>query len=148
MKTSAGGVVATTVSLFLIAAAGCVDEDPIVTGNRRPDSDAGATDSGPTIATVVPESDQPDEDAADCRHCQETLSTDTARGTLCRKNVTPGGISSTRTLNALVDCVCYDQCIEPCTSYCSGSKNNEDCQLCVITQCSAQFNACVADQAP
>ena len=93
------------------AAAACVKEDPIITGNR----DAGA-DARPPGTAITPLADKPDEDPADCRHCSETLSTDSARGTLCRKNGDP---SSARLLNSVVDCVCYDKCIQECGSYCA-----------------------------
>lgn len=137
--------VGVTLSLFALIGAGCVDEDPIITGKRP---DAGAVDSGPLITTVVPGSDGPDDDASDCRLCQETLSTDTARGTLCRKNSPNGGPSSVTLLNTLVDCVCYDKCIDECGSYCSGSKNTQVCQLCISRECGPQINACLADFRP
>jgi len=137
--------VAMTLTLFVLASVGCVDEDPIVTGKRP---DAGVADSGPIITTVVPGDDGPDDDASDCRLCQETLSTDTARGTLCRKNSPNGGPSSVQLLNSLVDCVCYDFCIDECSSYCSGAKNTNNCQLCITKNCGTPLSACLADNRP
>jgi hypothetical protein len=115
-----------------------VEKDPIVTGHRPPAKDAAAA-----AITAVPQPDDPDDDAADCRHCGETLSTDTARGTLCRKNTpTP----SVQLLNNLVDCVCYDKCIQQCASYCSGSVQEATCQPCIIDQCVNVLAPCIADE--
>lgn len=86
-----------TLAVFALAIAGCVKEDPLVVGMR----DASVEASAPP-PLVEPQPGEPDVDAPDCRHCNETLCTDTARGTLCRKNGPP---SSARRLNALVDCV-------------------------------------------
>lgn len=137
--------VVVTASAFLFSgalAAGCVDEDPIVTGHR-PD---GGADAAVPIQTVVPGDDGPGDDLPDCRHCGETLSTDTARGILCAKNNVGGtGLSSVELLNALVDCVCYDKCTAKCTSYCSGSKNDLICSGCLTKECSEKLNACVGD---
>lgn len=149
-KKITSGAVALALSTFILVATGCVDEDPIITG-KRPDAGppppAPVVDSGPPpITTIVPAADTPDEDAPDCRRCAETLSTDTARGTLCRKNDVGGsGLSSVRLLNQLVDCVCYDKCIEQCPSYCSGSKNTPECQLCLSGKCTDQLGACLGD---
>jgi hypothetical protein len=127
--------------VLVFGAAACVDKNPIITGNR---TDAGV-DARPPAVVVVPQSDDPDEDAPDCRYCAETLSTDTARGTLCRKNGDP---SSVRRLNALVDCLCYDKCVQECGSYCAGSKTTDECQICLFAGCIEQINACTADKRP
>jgi len=127
---------------FAIVVAGiataCVEKDPIVTGNRPPAKDAAAA-----AITVVPQPDLSDDDPPDCRRCAETLSTDTARGTLCRKN---GPIGSAKMLNNVVDCVCYDKCIQECASYCSGSIREDSCAPCIIAQCVAPYGICLEDR--
>lgn len=128
-------LIALAIGLF---AAGCVDSDPIVTGHR----DAGVVDSGTPLTQIVAASDGPDDDAPDCRHCSETLSTDSARGTLCRKNATP---SSASLLNDVVDCVCFDKCVQECASYCAGSTQEPVCGQCVPLKCGNAFNLCLAD---
>lgn len=126
---------------FVIVAAGiataCVEKDPIVTGKRPPAAEAGAS-----AITVVAAPDESDDDAPDCRRCAETLSTDTARGTLCRKNAT----KSVRLLNDVVDCVCYDKCIEQCASYCSGSIREDSCAPCILDNCVDPYYACLEDK--
>ncbi len=129
----------------LLLAMGCVNKDPIVTGHRDA-STTTAADAAVIPAFVVPQPDDPDVDAPDCRHCGETLSTDTARGTLCRKNSPGGGPSSVQRLNALVDCLCYDKCVTECTSYCAGSKREDPCNICLFDKCVQFINACTADQ--
>ena len=119
-------------------ATACVEKDPIVTGHRPPAKDAAAA-----AITVVPQADLSDDDAPDCRRCAETLSTDTARGTLCRKN---GATPSVRLLNDLVDCVCYDKCIQQCASYCSGSIREDSCAPCILDKCVAPYYACLEDK--
>ena len=121
-------------------ATACVEKDPIVTGKRPP-----APEAGVAAITVVPAPDLPDDDAPDCRRCSETLSTDTARGTLCRKN---GPKPSVQLLNDVVDCVCYDKCIQECASYCSGSIREDSCAPCIVDRCVAPYYACTEDKAP
>jgi len=123
---------------------GCVDDNPIVSGHRL--LDAGAEAEAP-VTVVTPKPDDQDVDGADCRHCQETLNTDTSRGVLCHKN-NVGGVSSVELLNQLVQCVCYDKCIDQCGSYCSGSKNTSACQSCLTSNCLSQFNLCLGDTKP
>jgi hypothetical protein len=118
-------------------AVACVEKDPIVTGKRPPAAEAGAA-----AITVVPAPDLPDDDAPDCRRCSETLSTDTARGTLCRKNAAK---SSAQLLNDVVDCVCYDKCIQECASYCSGSIREDSCAPCIVDNCVGPYGLCLAD---
>ena len=140
---------------ILAALAGCVDEDPLITGHRSADGGtSGGTDAGNDAAppivinTVVPREDYPDGGDVDdpkCRHCNETLDTNKARGTLCAKNDS-NGKSSVQTLNALVDCVCYDKCPAFCGNYCAGGKTDDDCQLCIASNCSPQLTACVLDK--
>ena len=119
-------------------ATACVEKDPTVTGKRPPAAEAGA----PAI-TVVPAPDLSDDDAPDCRRCSETLSTDTARGTLCRKN---GAKSSAQLLNDVVDCVCYDKCIQECASYCSGSIREDTCAPCILNSCVDPYYRCLEDK--
>lgn len=148
----AGLVVA--VSSVLSIMIGCVDEDPIISGHRS-DAGATATDAGgdtgpatPPIQTIVPGADYPTGDVDDpkCRKCAETLDTDKPRGTLCRfNNVAGTGLSSVKTLNTLVDCVCYDQCPAKCGNYCSGGKTDLICSSCITQNCSSQISACQAD---
>jgi len=121
-----------------LLAAACVDKNPTVTGHRPADTDAGATLQS---ITVVAAPDDSDDDAADCRRCGETLSTDTARGTLCRKNNPP----SVKLLNDLVDCVCYSKCIDSCASYCSGSRIEDSCAPCILSSCVDLYAACQGD---
>jgi hypothetical protein len=130
-----GGVVVIAIALV---AFGCVKEEPIVTGNR----DAGP-DARPAVSTVVPLPDDPDDDPPDCRHCGDWQSTDSARGTLCRKNGAP---SSARLLNALVDCACFDKCIQECGGYCAGSKQEPGCEACLGAKCTEVVAACGADK--
>ena len=129
-------VAAIAIAASAIATA-CVEKDPIVTGNRPPAAEAGAA-----AITVVPQPDESDDDAPDCRRCAETLSTDTARGTLCRKNAT----KSVRLLNDVVDCVCYDKCIGECASYCSGSILEDSCAPCILERCVTPYVACLEDK--
>ena len=123
---------------FVSIGTACVEKDPIVTGNR-----AAAAEAGAPAVTVLAAADLPDDDAPDCRRCSETLSTDTARGTLCRKNGNP---SSVQMLNAVVDCVCYDKCIQECASYCSGSRIEDSCGPCLIAQCVTAYGICLEDR--
>jgi hypothetical protein len=136
------GVSGKKVTAFAIAAAAiavaCVEKDPIVTGNRTASAEAGAS-----AITVVPAPDLSDDDAPDCRRCSETLSTDTARGTLCRKN---GAKPSVQLLNDVVDCVCYDKCIQECASYCSGSIREDSCAPCILDNCVDPYYACLEDK--
>lgn len=129
------------VAFAIVAAAiatACVEKDPIVTGNRAPAKDASAA-----AITVVPQPDLSDDDPADCRRCSETLSTDTARGTLCRKN---GATPSAKLLNNVVECVCYDKCIQECASYCSGSIREDSCAPCILAKCVDSYYACLEDK--
>ncbi len=130
-------LVAATASIFL--GSGCVDDDPIVTGKR---ADAGSEGGATALTTLVAEPDVLQDDLADCSHCAETLSTDTARTALCRTNAAP---SSARILNTLVDCACYDKCIVECGSYCAGAKQEPTCQLCILQGCSEPLDACFGD---
>lgn len=125
-------------AMLAIGGAGCVKEDPVVVGMR----DASVEASTPP-PLVSPEPDDPDVDPPDCRHCNETLNTDSARGTLCRKNGSP---SSVRRLNAVVDCVCYDKCVQQCGTYCAGSTQTTACSACILVQCGQQLEACFADK--
>lgn len=146
--------VVTAVSGAIAVMAGCVDQDPIVTGHR---SDAGSpTDASNTADVVAPEiinpvvplDDYPAGDADDprCRHCSTTLDTSKPRGTLCRYNDSDGGSkSSAQRLNELVQCACYEKCGSVCGNYCSGGKNVSICQLCISKDCSAQVEACLLD---
>jgi hypothetical protein len=137
-KVRAEGAAATLLGAsLLVLLTGCVKEDPLIVGNRD-----ASTDARPPIGTIVPLADPPDEDPATCRHCAETLSTDSARGTLCRKNGAP---SSVRRLNALVDCLCYDKCVQECGNYCAGGPQESGCSVCVLSQCGDEINACLAD---
>lgn len=129
-------IATTVVASATLASAACVKDDPTIVGRRD-----ASVEAAPTIAPVVPAPDDPDEDAPDCRHCKETLDTNSARGTLCRKN----DPSSTRLLNALVDCLCYDKCIQECGTYCAGALQTDECGGCVIAQCANFYNACLAD---
>lgn len=124
------------VATLVLATSSCVEKDPIVTGHRDASADAAPP------ALVVAAADVPDDDAPDCRRCGETLSTNTARGTLCRKN---GARPSVRILNDLVDCVCYDKCIQECASYCSGSVREDSCAPCIIAGCVDVYNECLGD---
>lgn len=119
-------------------AVACVEKDPVVTGKRTAAAEAGAA-----AITVVPTPDVSDEDRADCRRCSETLSTDTARGTLCRKN---GAKPSVQLLNAVVECVCYDKCIQECPSYCAGSIREDTCAPCILEKCVDPYYACLEDK--
>jgi hypothetical protein len=121
-----------------VVAVACVEKDPIVTGKRPPAAEAGGA-----AITVVPAPDVSGEDPPDCRRCSETLSTDTARGTLCRKN---NAKSSAQLLNDVVDCVCYDKCIAECASYCSGSIREDSCAPCIIDNCVTPYTACLEDK--
>lgn len=141
--------IAGAVTLTLSMMAGCVDDDPIVSGNRP---DAGSTDSGPStpsITTIIPADDFPDGGDVDdprCRKCADTLITDKPRGTLCRKNNAGGtGKSSVELLNGVVDCVCYDKCAAKCGNYCSGGKTDLICSSCITQGCNAQLSACQGD---
>lgn len=118
-------------------AVACVEKNPTVTGHRPAEADASTQQS----ITVVAAPDESDDDAADCRRCGETLSTDTARGTLCRKN----NPSSVKMLNDLVDCVCYSKCIDACASYCSGSRIEDSCAPCILSNCADLYGACLMD---
>jgi hypothetical protein len=140
--TKRGTILAVTAIVAAVIATACVEKDPIVTGHRPPAKDAAAAP-----ITVLPAADDPDDDLPDCRRCGETLSTDTARGTLCRKNVPS---ASVRLLNDLVDCVCYDKCIQQCASYCSGSIREDSCAPCIIApeNCLNVYTACLADVTP
>lgn len=135
---------------------GCVDEDPIISGHRSlTDAGSPSADTGPSRpppSPLVPLDDFPggndvgDVDDPKCRHCAETLDTDNARGTLCRKNDVAGsGKSSVATLNALVDCLCYDKCPEKCSNYCAGGKRENPCAVCLSQFCSAEVSACLDD---
>jgi hypothetical protein len=117
-------------------AVACVEKNPTVTGHR-PETDAATLQS----ITVVAAPDDSDDDAADCRFCGETLSTDTARGTLCKHNAGP----SVKLLNDLVDCVCYSKCIDACASYCSGSRIEDSCAPCILSNCVDLYAACQGD---
>lgn len=136
----------TTTLVFgaLAATPACVKDDPTITG-KRDASTVAAPDARPPIVLLGQQDDGPDEDDPQCRHCGETLRTDTARGTLCRKNATP---SSVVLLNALVDCLCYDKCVVECGTYCAGSTQSSECSTCVVTQCGLQVSACVGDVRP
>lgn len=128
----------TALTLNLLA---CVKDDPTITGHR----DGGAAASVDARAPKVllgPQDDGPDEDPADCRRCGETLSTTTARGTLCRKNAPT---SSASLLNAVADCICYDKCIDECGTYCAGSTQSGACGVCITTQCGTAVSACLGD---
>jgi hypothetical protein len=122
----------------------CVKDDPTITG-KRDASPVPTADARPPIALLGPQDDGPDVDDPQCRHCGETLRTDTARGTLCRKNAAP---SSVGLLNTLVDCICYDKCVVECGTYCAGSTQSNECSQCVVTQCGTALSACVADVRP
>lgn len=138
MKRNFRAAVPPACAVVVCLSFGCVKEDPLVVGKRDASVDAPSTP-----ALVVPLADPPDEDPADCRHCSETLNTDSARGTLCRKNGDP---SSVRRLNAVVDCVCYDKCVQPCGTYCAGSTQTADCSACIFAECGDQLSACIADR--
>jgi hypothetical protein len=129
--------VATTISVLALVPIGCLKEDPVVTGKRDASSDARV------IGTVVPSADDADDDPPDCRRCADTLSTDTPRGTLCRKNGDP---SSARRSSSFADCVCYDRCIQPCGGYCAGANRDDACNVCVLAQCGQALTACLADK--
>lgn len=139
---------------FLVAGVACVDNDPIVTGHRdaAAPTPTGTVEAGP--APFVPQTITPgidfdggvDDDDPKCRQCAETLDTNNARGTLCRKNsVDDAGVSSVQLLNSLVNCVCFGGCSDKCSSYCAGAQATSTCQLCIQSQCGDQAIACKAD---
>lgn len=134
-------VVFATLAALLGSSSGCVKEDPIVVSGNR---DASAAPV-PLRALVLPKPDEPDEDLPTCRTCSDTLSTSNARDTLCRKN---GPNPSAVRLNAVVDCVCKDKCIQECASYCSGSTRESSCLPCIINGCADVFAECDADMRP
>jgi len=121
----------------------CVKDDPTITGKREDGGVSNAADARPPVVLLAAQDDGPDEDSPECRRCGETLSTSTARGTLCRKNAP---ISSAALLNNLVDCLCFDKCVAECGTYCAGSSQTPLCGTCVLTQCGEQVTACSKDQ--
>lgn len=127
-------------SVFSVAVvtAACVEEEPIVTGNR----DAGGEASAP-IALVTPAPDEGYVDPPSCRHCSDVLGTSLVRGTLCRKNADP---SSSRLASTLVDCACYDKCVAECGGFCTGSALDAKCRACMEAGCVAAVAGCAADQ--
>ena len=120
----------------LLLTAGCVKDDPIVTGNR--DAAAPAAQA----KAIVPAADVSDDDAADCSHCATALDPTAKRTTVCRHN---GARPSAAILNEIVACVCEDKCITECANYCSGTTLEQACLPCITTGCAALLGECSAD---
>lgn len=148
-----GGALAAFASI--VAGVACVDNDPIITGHRdaaAAPSTTSTVEAGPAPFVPAPITAGEDFDGGVdtddplCRQCEETLSTDTARGTLCRHNNADGaGTSSVQLLNNLVNCVCFDACSDNCSAYCAGAQTNTPCSLCIQQNCGTQAFACKAD---
>ena len=54
-------------------------------------------------------------------------------------------LSLWKLLNDLVDCVCYAKCIDDCASYCSGSRIEDSCAPCILSNCVDLYGACQGD---